>query len=189
MTSTNPVQSRQSIRQIMGKSLTRKSLLAAILLSTALLTAGYLLGQLWLEVPAVFLLGVLWGVCALRDIRWVATLLFAALISATAIGYLAHLSKILMLAAGCTLVLAWDLHYFEGRLLDLGDQATIDMEKCHLQRSLMVLGASSLVIFADSWLRIRIQFIFLILLTIVAILIMNQVMILIRRAGRPSPPK
>jgi hypothetical protein len=173
----------------MGKSLTRKSLLTAILLSTMLLTAGYLLGRLWLEVPAVFLLGVLWGVCVLRDIRWVAPMLFAVLISATAIGYLARLSQIMMLAAGCTLVLAWDLHYFEGRLLDLGDQATIDMEKRHLQRSLMVLGASFLVIVADSWLRIRIKFIVLILLTILAILFLNQIMIMIRRAGRPTPPK
>ena len=140
----------------MSNSLTRKGLLAAILLATVLLTAGYLLGQLWLQVPVVFLVGILWGVCVLRDIRWVASLLFVVMMGAAAIGYMAHLSHILMLAAGCASVIAWDLHQFEGRLLDLDEPATKEMEKQHLLRSLMVLGISFLVIAVDSMLHIRI---------------------------------
>jgi len=178
-----------TIRQIMFNSLTRKGLLAAIFVATVLLTAGYGLGKLWLEVPAVFLVGILWGVCVLRDIRWVASLLFVVMLGAAAVGYMARLSHLLMLAVGCTLVLAWDLHQFEGRLLDLEEQATIEMEKNHLLRSLMVLGASFLVIAADSWLQIRIQFVALVFVTVLVILVLNQIILLARRAGKPAPPK
>jgi hypothetical protein len=156
---------------------------------TVLLTFGYVAGQLWLEVPVVFLVGVLWGVCVLRELRWVASLLFVIMMGAAAVGYMARLSQILMLAAGCTIVLAWDLHQFEARLLDLDEQATKGMEKNHLLRILMVLTASFVLIAVDSWLRIRFQFIIVVLVTILAILILNQIMLTVRRAGRPAPPK
>jgi hypothetical protein len=177
------------IWQIMSNSLTRKGLLAAIFVATFLLTGGYLMGRLWLEVPVVFLLGILWGVCVLRDIHWVTSLLFTAMMGAAVIGYLARLPHLLMLAAGCTSVLAWDLHHFEARLLDLEEQATLAMEKHHLQRSVLVLGASFLVIAAGSRLQIRIQFILLVFVTIIAIVILNQIMIMVRKAGKPAPPK
>lgn len=178
-----------AIAQIMSISLTRKGLLAAIGLATVLLTTGYILGQLWLQVPVVFLVGILWGVCVLRDIRWVASLLFVVMMGAVAIGYMAHLSHILMLAAGCASVFAWDLHHFEGRLLDLDEPATKEMEKQHLLRSLMVLGISFLVIVAVSMLQIRIKFIVLIFVTVLVILVLNQVMLLVRKIGKPAEPK
>lgn len=178
-----------TIRQIIGTSLTRKALLATICLATILLTLGYGFGELWLEVPVVFLVGILWGVCVLREIRWVDSLLFVVMMGAAALGYLVDLSHLLMLGAGCAAVLAWDFHYFEGRLLDLEEPATIEMEKNHLQRSLMVLGTSFLVIAVNSWLQIRIRFIVLVLLTVIAILLLNQVILIIRRTGRLVPPK
>jgi hypothetical protein len=177
------------IRQIMSNSLTRKWLLATILFTTMLLTAGYLLGKQWLQAPVVFLFCILLALCVFRDIRWIASLLFLVLIGATAIGYMANLSHILMLAAGCTSVIAWDLHHFEGRLLDLDEPATKEMEKQHLLRSLMVFGISFLLIVIDSLLRVRIQFIVLVFVTVLVILVLNQTMILVRKAGKPAPPK
>ena len=179
----------QNIRHMLSTSLTRKALLVAISIATALLTVGYLAGQLWLEVPVVFLVGVLWGVCVLREFRWVASLLFAIMMGAAAVGHMTRLPQILMLAAGCTIVLAWDLHQFEARLLDLEEQGTKEMEKNHLKRTLMVLAASFVLIAVDSWLRIRFQFIILVAVTILAILILNQIMLIVRKAGRPAPPK
>jgi hypothetical protein len=178
-----------NLRQIAGNSLTRKGLLTAILLTTALLTAGYLLGELWLQTPVIFLLGILWTVCVLREIRWIASLLFFLLMGAAAVGYIIQLSHILMLAAGCTSVIAWDLNQFEGRLLDLDEPATKEMEKQHLRRAVIALGFSFLLITVDSLLHIRVQFIILVLLTILAILILNQVMLLVRKTGKPTPPK
>ena len=177
------------IVQIMSNSLTRKGLLAALGLATVLLTAGYILGRLWLQVPVVFLVGILWGVCVLRDIRWVASLLLVVMMGAAAVGYMAHLSHILMLAAGCASVVAWDLHQFEGRLLDLDEPATKEMEKQHLLRALMVLGISFLVIVAVSMLQIRIKFIVLIFVTVLVILVLNQIMLLVRNIGKPAEPK
>ncbi len=159
------------------------------MLATILLTVGYLLGSLWLQVPVVFLIGLLWLVCVLREIRWVASLLFMVLLGAAAVGYMAHLSHILMLAAGCASIIAWDLNQLEGRLLDLEEPATREMEKNHLMRSLMVVATSFVIIAADSLLHIRVQFIVLILLTVLVILVMNQTMLMVRRAGRPAPPK
>lgn len=179
----------QYLRQSMTLSLTRKGLLATISLATVLLTAGYLWVQLWPEVPVVFLVGLLWAVCVLRDIRWVASLLFVVLLSATVVGYMAGLSHILMLAAGCACVIAWDMHHFEGRLLDFDDQATKEIEKNHLQRLLMVITASFGLIVLDNWLQIRFQFILLVLVTILVIVLMNNIILMIRRAGRPAPPK
>jgi hypothetical protein len=179
----------KDIAQIMTISLTRKALLAAIGLATVLLTAGYVLGRLWLQVPIVFLVGILWGVCVLRDIRWVASLLFVVMMGAAAVGYMIQLSHILMLAAGCANVIAWDLHQFEGRLLDLDEPATKEMEKQHLLRSFMVLGLSFLVIVADSLLQIRIKFIVLIFVTVLVILVLNQIMLMVRNIGKPAKPK
>jgi hypothetical protein len=179
----------KDIAQIMTISLTRKALLAAIGLATVLLTAGYILGRLWLQVPIVFLVGILWGVCVLRDIRWVASLLFVVMMGAAAVGYMIQLSHILMLAAGCANVIAWDLHQFEGRLLDLDEPATKEMEKQHLLRSFMVLGLSFLVIVADSLLQIRIKFIVLIFVTVLVILVLNQIMLMVRNIGKPAKPK
>jgi len=177
------------IVQIMSNSLTRKGLLAALGLATVLLTAGYILGRLWLQVPVVFLVGILWGVCVLRDIRWVASLLLVVMMGAAAVGYMADLSHILMLAAGCASVIAWDLHQFEGRLLDLDEPATREMEKQHLLRSLIVFGISFLVIVAVSMLQIRIKFIVLIFMTVFVILVLNQIMLLVRNIGKPAEPK
>jgi hypothetical protein len=179
----------QAILKIITNSLTRKGLLATILLATGLLTSGYLLGKLWLQVPVVFLVGILWAVCVLRDIHWAASLLFTMMLGAAAIGYLARLSPILMLAAGCASVIAWDLHHFEARLLDLDEPATREMEKQHLLRSLIVIGVSYLVIAAASLVHIHIQFIVLICITVLVILILNQVVLLARKASRPAPPK
>jgi hypothetical protein len=183
-----PIRRLTAIAQIMSISRTRKGLLAAIGLATILLTAGYLLGRLWLQVPVVFLVGVLWWVCVLRDIRWVASLLFLVMMGEAAVGYMANLSHILMLAAGCANVVAWDLHQLEGRLLDLDEPATKEMEKQHLLRSLMVLGSSFLVIVAASMLQIRIKFIVLIFVTIIVILVLNQIMLLVRKIGKPAEP-
>jgi hypothetical protein len=102
---------------------------------------------------------------------------------------MAHLSHILMLAAGCASVVAWDLHQFEGRLLDLDEPATKEMEKQHLLRALMVLGISFLVIVAVSMLQIRIKFIVLIFVTVLVILVLNQIMLLVRKIGKPAEPK
>jgi hypothetical protein len=183
------IQRLENIRQAIRDSLTLKALLSAILLATILLTTGYLLDRLWLQAPVIFLVGLLWAVCVLRAIRWVASLLFLFLMGAAAIGYMAGLSHVLMLAAGCTIVLAWDLHYFEGRLLDLEEPATKAMEKQHLKRVLMVLGFSFVGIVVDSMLGIRIKFIALVFVTVLAILILNQVMLQVRMAGRPKKPK
>jgi hypothetical protein len=179
----------QYLWQSMTLSLTRKGLLATITLSTVLLTLGFALGQLWLEVPAVFLVGILWIVCVLREIRWVASALFAVLMGAAAIGIMAGLPHIFMLAVGCTNVIAWDLHQFEARLLDYDDPATKEIERNHLQRVSIVLAASFVLIAINSLLRIRLQFIVLVLMTLLAILILNQIMLMIRRAGRPAQPK
>jgi hypothetical protein len=179
----------QVILKVITNSLTRKGLLAAIVLATVLLTAGYVFGKLWLQVPVVFLLGILWAVCVLRDMHWVASLLFMLLLGAAAVGYMARLSPILMLAGGCASAIAWDLHYFEARLLDLDEPSTKEMEKQHLLRLLIVMGISFLVIAAASMVRIRVQFIVLVGITVLAILIINQVMLLMRKAGRPAPPK
>jgi len=183
-----PIRGITAIRQIMSISLTRKELLAAIGLATVLLTAGYLLGQFWLQVPVVFLVGVLWGVCVLRDIRWVASLLFMVMMGEAAVGYMANLSHILMLAAGCASVAAWDLHQLEGRLLDLDEPATKEMEKQHLLRLLLVLGISFLVIVSASMLQIRIKFIILICATVLLILVLNQTILLVRKIGKPAEP-
>ena len=172
------------IVQVISNSLTRKGLITAIGLATLLLTAGFILGRLWLHVPVVFLVGILWGVCVLRDIRWVASLLFVVMLGAAAVGHMADLSPILMLAAGCASAIAWDLHQLEGRLLDLEEPATREMEKRHMLRTFMVFGISFLVIAADSMLQIRIDFIVLVLLTVLMILLLNKVMLLVRK-----PPK
>jgi hypothetical protein len=189
VTRTKNVSRIEGIWQMISNSLTRKGLLAAILLATVLLTAGYLMGRLWLQVPIVFLVGILWSVCVLREIRWVASLLFVVLMGAAAIGFMIQLSHVLMLAAGCTSVIAWDLHQFEGRLLDLDEPTTKEMEKQHLLRSVMVLGISFLILVADSMLHIRVQFILLVFLTVLLILVLNHVMLLVRKAGNPAPPK
>ena len=179
----------QIIRQTLFPSTTRKGLLAAILLGTVLLSVGYLMGNLWLEVPAIFLFGVLWAVCVLREIRWVASMLFLILLAATAVGYMAYLSHILMLTAACTIMLAWDLHQFEARLLDLDEPATQEMENHHLQRTLIVLATSFLLIVLDSLLRIRFQFIVVVIVTVLVILILNQIMLMVRGRGKPVTPK
>ncbi len=179
----------EEIRQVMTSSLSRKWLLALIFLTTILLTAGYLIGKLWIQAPVVFLIGLLWGVCVLRNIRWVASLLFTIMLAVAVVGYLARLSHILMLAAGCTSVITWDLHYFEGRLLDLDEPATREMEKNHLQRSLLALLFSFIIIAVDSLLHIRVIFIELVFLTVVVILVLNQIMIMARNANKPAPPK
>jgi hypothetical protein len=116
-------------------------------------------------------------------------LLLVVMMSAAAIGYMANLSHLLMLAAGCASVIAWDLHQLEGRLLDLDEPATREMEKQHLLRSLMVFGISFLVIVAASMLQIRIKFIVLIFLTVLLILVLNQIMLLVRNIGKPAEPK
>lgn len=179
--------------QIIGRTLfpstTRKGLLAAIFLGTVLLSVGYVIGKLWLEVPVVFLSGVLWAVCVLREIRRVASLLFLVMMGAAAAGYMAYLSHVLMLTAACTIMLAWDLHQFEARLLDLDEPATQEMEKHHLQRMLIVLVASILAILVDSLLRIRFQFIVLVLMTVFIILILNQIMLMVRGGSKPAKPK
>jgi len=179
----------QILAQTLFPSTTRKGLLAAIFLGTVLLSVGYLLGKLWLEVPVVFLLGVLWAVCVLREIHRVASLLFLIMLGAAAVGYMAYLSHALMLIAACTIILAWDLHQFEARLLDLDEPATLEMEKHHLQRLLIVLPASFLAILVDSLLRIRIQFIVLVLMTVLVILILNQIMLMVRGGGKRAKPK
>lgn len=179
----------QAFRRLISSSLTRKGLLSAILLATVLLTIGYIQGKLWLQAPVVFLLGILWAVCVLREIRWVASPLFFLLMAAAAVGYMARLPHILMLAAGCASVIAWDLHQFEGRLLDLDEPATKAMEKQHLYRSLMVVGLSFIIIAVDSMLHIRIQFIALVFLTVLVIIVLNQVMLMVRKAGKPVRPK
>ena len=189
MKQNKPIRRIADIVQTMGISLTRKGLLAAIGLATVLLTVGWILGRLWLQVPVVFLVGILWGVCVLRDIRWVAPLLLMILMGAAAVGYMVDLSHILMLAAGCASVIAWDLHQFEGRLLDLDELATKEMEKQHLLRVFMLVGISFFVIVAGSMLQIRIKFIVLIFLTVLVILVLNQVMLMVRNIGKPAQPK
>ncbi len=179
----------QNLGQILFNSLTRKWLLAMLSLATLLLTVGYLLGKLWLQTPVVFLIGLLWVVCVLRDFHRVASLLFVVMLGAAAVGYMARLSHILMLAAGCASIITWDLHQFEGRLLDLDEPATREMEKSHLLRTGLVFVVSFVIIAADSLLHVRFQFFYLIILTVVAVLVLNQIMMMVRRVGKSESVK
>jgi hypothetical protein len=179
----------QYIWQSITLSLTRKALLATLTLATVLLTIGYLMGGLLVETPVVFLVGVLWIVCVLRDLRWAASPLFVLMLGLVAVGHVARLSNIVMFAVGCMSVLAWDLQHFEARILDIREQATQEMEKMHLQRVLMVITGSFGLMVIDSWLKVRFRFIVLVLVTVLAVVILNQLMLAVRKPSKPVPPK
>ena len=92
MSQIQGIQPAQSNPAANHSNLTRIALLTTITLVTILLTLGYALGKLWLEVPIVFLFGILWGVCVLRNFRRLASLFFIVLMIASGVGYLAGVS-------------------------------------------------------------------------------------------------
>lgn len=126
--------------------LTQRVRLAAILLSTLALVAGYVSSEVWIGAGLLAVLGGLWSIGSLRSWRWISNLAMAGIAVAAAIGIELGVNSGLVLVCILSALAAWDLDAFNRRLQGiLGDEKTLALEKSHLYRLSWVTGLGLLL--------------------------------------------
>jgi hypothetical protein len=144
-------------------------------LTTCAFALGYALGGLWAWTPFIMALGLLWLLGRWRGWGWMASLELVLFAGVAAGGLWQEL------AAGCLLfgmgaaLAAWDLDYFAQRLKSVGYiERAHDLERCHLQRLLVVEGLGMLLAAVALGTKVKFGFATACLLGLIAVLGLSQ---------------
>lgn len=127
-------------------SLTAKALPASIVLTTGALALAYGLNGSWSIVIAIAVLGGLWLLGQWRGWGWTASAGLACFVIIAAAGLGMRLRDGWMLVSVVGALSAWDLDHFAQQLRESGQiKGARALERHHLQRLLIVDGASLLL--------------------------------------------
>jgi hypothetical protein len=165
---------------------TRRILAFCILLAAGSITAGYAQGAqlrtgLWLAAA-----GLAWLAARRLDRGWIDSIALLLYTGAAALGTLFQAPAGWMLVSLAAALSAWDLAYFTRRVKGMeGEQASRALERQHLQRLAMVIGAGLAVAGAAmafaTLLRIRFSFGLALLGGLLAFIALSQVIGFLRR--------
>jgi hypothetical protein len=162
--------------------LTMSSLWASIVLATGVLALGYGLVGWWLGAILVVAAGVIWGIGVWRRWKWTAYLSFIFPIGAAAVGYWLGMRHLFMLFGVCASLAAWDLDRFQWRFRSLKhDEAIMAMEKVHIYRLSLVIGAGLLVSVVGLQVNVKPAFGIVLVTSMLMIIALNRALSLFRR--------
>jgi hypothetical protein len=113
--------------------MSRVACYTCLAVSLVSLACGYLMGGLWLALPVLLALGILWLAALRRGWSWVPGLGLALIVAAAAAGLLLKLPTFLMTVGAVCGLLAWDLSDFNRRLgLAAEEDNVLTLEQRHL---------------------------------------------------------
>jgi hypothetical protein len=142
--------------------------LACLFIVVVILAAGFILAEQWIIAPAT-LLPAIAMLLAIRYLKtWLTSIALLTFVGLAAIGVLLDAPPILMLFAAIFALAAWDL-----ALWDLSVQGQIShqvqlLENKHYQSLLLVIILGSLVVGAGQFLHLRVPFLVILFLALVA---------------------
>ena len=162
----------------------RKTLWVSMVLASAALLLGYILGGLWIWTPAILALGALWMVGERRRWSQVASLGLVLHATVAAVGMALGLGAGWMLAGLVGSLAAWDLGHFLETLRDAGRvEGQRQLELDHLRRLLLVSGLGLLLGALALEVRTRLSFWVVILLGLVGIASLSRAVVYLRFEG------
>ncbi|MBN1979019.1 MAG: hypothetical protein JW918_16585 [Anaerolineae bacterium] len=168
-------------------SLTARALPASIALTAGALALAYGLNGSWSIVIAIAVLGGLWLLGLWRGWGWTASVGLACFVIIAAVGLGMSLRGIWMLAGVVGALSAWDLDHFAHQLRKSGQvKGARTLERRHLQRLLIVDGASLLLGAVALGARIEFSFGAALLLGALATLGLTRAIGFLRRQGEGS---
>jgi hypothetical protein len=140
-----------------------------LMIATACLAVGYILGGYWLILLAFLIMVLFWIIMKKRSIFWSASSLLLVYVFLAAIGVVVNLSLLLMVI-GCTTALAsWDLiHFNQSMSGNLFLDTTAQSEKYHLQSLAAMFGASLLLALISSYINLQFPFGVIVFLVLMA---------------------
>jgi len=160
----------------------RRAVFVLVGLATLLLAVGYALNALWPIAIGVAIVGILWLVGEWRNLGWPASLGFVLFVFVTIYGVLQAVSLIWLLPGTLVTLTAWDLAHFNRylrRSADVRDETTLKQR--HLLRLGVALGFGLLLSVVALGFQTKLNFIWVILLGLFAMLGLGQVVRFLRR--------
>jgi hypothetical protein len=155
-----------------------------ILAGMLALIAGYYPSNLPAVAIGCFVTGLLWLLSQWRHWTWVASLGLFVFVCAAGMGVWLGLSPILMASSVLASLLAWDLADFSRRLRGAAPEDNLGKhETRHLVRLASLGGIGLALLLAALFMRMRISFGWIFLLTIAAVAGMMQLANHLRRDG------
>jgi len=168
-------------------SLTAKALPASIVLATGALALGHGLNGSWSIVIAIAVLGGLWLLGQWRGWGWTASVGLASFVIIAAVGLGMSVRNIWMLTGVVGALSAWDLDHFAQQMRESGQvKGARALERRHLQRLLIVGGASLLLGAVALGARVEFSFGVAMLLGVLATLGLTRAVGFLRRQGTGS---
>ena len=161
-----------------------KILWVSMVLASAALLLGYILGGLWIWTPAILALGALWMVGERRRWRHVASLGLVLHATVAAMGMALGLGAGWMLLGVVGSLAAWDLGHFVETLRDAGRvEGARQLEREHLRRLVLVAGLGLLLGALALSVQSRLSFWMVMFLGLVGILSLSRVVAYLRIEG------
>jgi energy-coupling factor transporter transmembrane protein EcfT len=161
-----------------------KLLFTSTILNSVSLALGYGLVGLWAGAVFVMVLGFLWLIGQRRGWNWMASVMLMLFVGAASIGIWLDAPDGWMLLGAVAALSAWDLDHFTKRLSGVGQnrvEETRDLERCHLERLLVVDGLSLLFGAVALGIEVDLGFGTALLLGLLAILGLSRVIGILRR--------
>ncbi|MFN2273076.1 MAG: hypothetical protein ACK2US_19715 [Anaerolineae bacterium] len=168
-------------------SLTAKILPASIVLAAGALALGYVLNGSSSIAIVIAVLGGLWLLGQWRRWGWTASIGLASFVIIAAAGLGMSVRGIWMLAGVVGALSAWDLDHFARQMRESGQvKGARALERRHLQRLLIVDGASLLLGAVALGARVEFSFGVALLLGVLATLGLTQAIGFLKRQGEGS---
>ena len=156
-----------------------------IVVTTAIFSIAYLTMQAyWLSIGS-FTFGAIWLALEIRNKQTSASLFFLIFLGLAVYGSLQNLPAPLMLVAISTDLAAWDLSRFRLRIKDEADSDSKSaLEKAHLQKLGMTVGAGLIVGLVPLMVRLPLNFVALACLVLLAMVVLRWSVLTLRREDR-----
>jgi hypothetical protein len=157
---------------------------AGTVLAAVVLAMGYGLNGLWGGAAVALVVGVFWLAGQWCRWEWVASVALVLLIGVAAVGQSGGVGGGWMLAGVVVALVAWDLDRFAWRMRVAGYVEGVDvLERRHLRRLLIVVGAGLLLGAIALNVKIRLGFAVAFLLAFLAVLGLSRVVGFLQREG------
>jgi len=153
----------------------------SIVVTTAIFAVTYLMVQAyWLSLGSLAF-GIFWLVLEIRNKQTSASFFFLIFLSLAIYGSLQNLPAPLMLLATSADLAAWDLSRFRLRLKDEADSdRKITLEKTHLRKLSMTVGAGFIVGFVPLVVSLSLNFVVLACLVLLAMVVLRWSVLTLR---------
>jgi len=145
-------------------------LIICLTITIGCLGVGYITGGYWLILPIFIIMLLFWIFMKNQPVFWPTSSLLVVFIILAAVGMLAELPFMLMIIAGTTALVSWDLMQFNQSMVgNAAPKTNKSLEKFHLNSLALAAFAGLTLALISSYISLRFPFGLIVVLVLITV--------------------